>query len=134
MVRRQLRKWFRLAGSNCEGTPLAKDSGVNDENLFAQPWRSLPISVSERKMSVTPRPHIFKGIFLAVFLDTLSSHMIQMWCFAPEPSCYPKDIAKDKLANRKKMSLDTNNPVDHRLLCMACRRCPSMGFFLELLA
>jgi hypothetical protein len=29
----------RLAGSNCEGTPLAKGSGVTSENLFAQPCR-----------------------------------------------------------------------------------------------
>jgi hypothetical protein len=55
--------------------------------------------------------------------------MIQMWRFAPEPSCYPKDIAKDKLATRKKTSLNTSSPVDRRLLCMACRRCPSMVFF-----
>jgi hypothetical protein len=33
-----------------------------------------------------------------------------------EPSCYPKDIAKHKLAARKKTSLNTSSPVDQRLL------------------
>jgi hypothetical protein len=45
-----------------------------------------------------------------------------------EPSCYPKDIAKHKLAARKKISLHTSSPVDQRLLLIACRRCLSMTF------
>ena len=41
---------------------------------------------------------------------------------------YPRDIAKHKLAARKKTSLKTSRPVDQRLLLIACRRCPSMSF------
>ena len=44
------------------------------------------------------------------------------------PSCYPNDIAKHKLAARKKTSLHTSSPVDQRLLRIACCRCASMPF------
>ena len=43
-----------------------------------------------------------------------------------EASCYPKDIAKHKLAARKKTSLNASSAVDQRLLLIACRRCPSI--------
>jgi hypothetical protein len=46
--------------------------------------------------------------------------------FRREPSCYAMDIAKHKLAARKKTSENTSSPVDQPLLLIAWRRCRSM--------
>ena len=84
----------------------------------------------------TTQNRVSKALYLASFSEPSRQRALQRFQLLRdpniwprrEPSSYPKDIAKHKLAARKKTSLNTSSPVDQRLLLIACCRCPSMTF------